>query len=205
MSDDAQVVSIGKTAASAPFRQSKLVSIYEVLGAPFYRAEVVLPDGKTQNFEPVRAYTDMMQVMPNGEIHIDIKSSNSSIRQPRIRAPYHQLLGASGGQVLCALKRNIHHAMDSFALNYDLFCIDWKVCLIFHETEKGRFGFITRREDWESGGLVGVQGQEVQIFLSTSKHQPIPVGTLMLLLHGPFNNWLAECERECDRKKQRET
>jgi len=59
----------------------------------------------------------------------------------------------------------------TFGLNYDLFALPWKVCLIAHDADSWRRVFFATRQEWERGELQTVN-REPQMFLAipTERH-----------------------------------
>jgi hypothetical protein len=156
--------------------ESDLEKIYDIPGSILYRAEVTLPDGTVKVIEPVRAYSDSVCVNEAGHVSLNIVAKSDRIYSGLIPYPYHYL---HDDEWLCALK--IHKMnmlsdddMLTFALNYNLFCLPWKLVVLIHDAGDGLQVFMASREEWERGE-VSAQNREVQMFLRISKERPVPV------------------------------
>lgn len=178
---------------------SKLVQIFDIPFSRLYRAKVTLPDGTVKDFPSLRSYAARLDVNEDGLVEIEVKSKDKSIGNIVVKYPYHFIRNG----VLCALKRFQHQASTSFALNYDLFCLDWKTCILLHELDGQPFVYVTTRKEWEENGTVGEQNREVQIFLGASNFQRFEVDTLRPIMAPAYSQWLTHSIAECDRKKAR--
>lgn len=181
----------------ATIASSKLVQIFDIPFSRLYRAKVTLPDGTVKNFPSLRSYAARLDINEDGLIEIEVKSKDKSIGNVVVKYPYYFIRDG----VLCALKRFQHQDSTSFALNYDLFCLDWKTCILLHELDGHSFVYVTTRKEWEDNGTVGERNREVQMFLGASNFQRFEVDTLLLVMSSVYRQWLTHSIAECNRKK----
>jgi hypothetical protein len=185
-----------------PICESDLEKIYDIPGSILYRSEVTLPDGTTRVFESVRAYADQVDVNANGHVSLNIVSKSDRIYSGLIPFPYHYL---HKDEWMCALKI---HKMDlmsddnqlTFAMNYNLFCLPWKLAVILHGTVQDTQVFLASREEWERGE-VSVKNREVQMFLSISKERSVPVKLFKLGLDSGMQGWINHAVSAAARKQ----
>jgi hypothetical protein len=174
-----------------PLCESSRERVFDIPGSILYRVEAVLPNGTTEVFENVRAYADSVTVADNGHVQMNIVSKSDRIRSGRIPWPYHHL---HEEEWLCALKIYDMKTMETehsrtFALNYNLFCLDWRMCVILHEVSDGLMAFLTSREEWERGQLSS-RNREVQMFLEVSLERSVPVGLMYPGLCEGVRGWM---------------
>jgi len=132
-----------------------------------------------------RAYASAMNIMSDGTIEfIVVNKSGNPAR--RVGAPFHYL----AGDVLCAFKRNKQRDSDSFALNHELFAIEWKTCIIFHFINNVPYIFMSSREEWLKAGKLGSH-EELQVFLEVPDYRRLDIKALPAHLDA----WRAECEK----------
>ena len=174
----------------APIVESDLVRVFDVPGAPFFRAEATLPDGTCKVFEPVRAYTESLVTEANtGHITISIASRREDYRK-YVPYPQHFLVG---GEVLCVVKNNDMVTMRdegslTFALNYDLFTIPWQLCVLAHRIEGQPFVFFASRQEWDRGEVES-QNREVQMFLSIPSERSIALSHYKMQANSAIQGW----------------
>lgn len=94
-------------------------------------------------------------------------------------------------RVLCAIKFSRLRDIDSFALNYHLFCEEWDTCLIFHVSED-QVIFISGREEWEKDGEIESCGQEVNITLRVDRTRHVSESVIRPILGEKFSEWLED-------------
>jgi hypothetical protein len=123
----------------------------------------------------------MVRLNEGGKIDLRIQTGKSGKENSalirKVPYPYHYL----DGPVLCAVKFNQVKVIESFALNYCLFCkLEWKTCLMFHveevDGEREPAVFVSDKAEWERHGVVGRLGrdEELNISLDVAKaiHNP---------------------------------
>ena len=181
-----------------PICTSALMQIFDVPYSRLFDAEVILPNGDTKQIPNIRAYTAQISVKPNGFIELEIKSKDKEIGNITVRYPYH----FTSGVVLCALKLNQHRTTDSFALNYDLFAMEWETFMLIHEINDVPYVYVTSRDEWEKNGEVRSENREVQVFLPTVNFQRFGVVTMKSIVSPSFINWIDDSVAECKRKRK---
>ena len=137
-----------------------------------------------------RAYTEKMNIdIPTGWIHFMVKWKDGRCRD--IRRPFH----CRREGVLYAMKRYKHVMSDSFALNHELFALEWDSSVILHFYEGKPYIFIASREEWMSMSVPGQQNEELQVFMQVPDYRRLPLS----MIPQAGASWLEECiaqERE---------
>jgi hypothetical protein len=87
------------------------------------------------------------------------------------------------------MKNNKHVISDSFALNHELFALEWDTCVILHFYEGKPCSFIVSREEWLHSGKPNQQNQELQVFIEMPTHRRIP----MSLVEKRASEWFEAC------------
>lgn len=191
------------TVVNTPICKSALERTFDVPFSNLYRTEAIAPDGTTRIFENVRAYTSGLTICGD-HIGITIDSKNQKMRA-KVDYPYHYY---HNQQVLGALKifemRNQSDEKKGllcFALNYNLFCLPWKMCIIVHRTANGEvMASLTSREDWDRGKLES-QNREVQMFLTIDANSWfVPIDRMAMLVDKEIEGWFRGCKAELVRK-----
>jgi len=185
-----------------PICESEREKIFDIPGSILYRVEAKLPDGTVEVFESVRAYADSVSANDNGHVSLNIVSKSDRIASGLIPHPYHYLHKDAW---LCALKI---HKMETLsdedsmmmALNYNLFCLPWKMCLMLHDAGEGLMAFLTSREEWEHG-KVSAANREVQMFLRVSKERLVPAELMKLGMDSKLSDWVDAATSVYQRKK----
>lgn len=190
-------------AVHQPICQSAREKIFDIPGSILYRVEATLPDGTVKVFESVRAYADSVSVNESGHLSLNIVSKSDRIHSGQIPYPYHYL---HQNEWLCALKIHDMTTMSddeqrTFALNYNLFCLPWKLCVILHDTGDGLMAFMTSREEWDRGE-VSARNREVQMFLHVPIERSVPAYLLKLGLDNSIANWIDSASATFARKKK---
>jgi hypothetical protein len=185
-----------------PICESDLEKIYDVPGSILYRVEATLPDGTIKVFDTVRAYADSVSVNSAGHVSLSLVSKSDRIYSGLIPYPYHYLHKDAW---LCALKIHKMNTMSDdeslmFALNYNLFCLPWKLAVILHDSGDGLQVFMASREEWDRGE-VGVQNREVQMFLRISKERPVPVSLFKLGVDSGVSDWIDAATNSFEKKR----
>lgn len=188
-------------AKQEPISESELVTVFDVPGSVLYRVETKRPDGTTLVFDHVRAYTKSLKVQPSGEISIDIGAKSSNVKKGLIPYPYHFLFD---DKILCALKvynmKMKSGAQElSFALNYDLFCLPWKLAIIVHNYCGQRMAFFASRAEWERGELT-IHNREVQMFTGIPEERHVELGLASLAVAPRICQWIEDVEAVMTRK-----
>ena len=130
-----------------------------------------------------RAYASKMDIDAQGNIAIDVEWKDGIKRE--IREPFHFIKGG----VLYALKLNKHRVTDSFALNHELFALDWTSCVILHFFDDEPYIFISSREEWMALCVPGQQNEELQVFLNVPNFRRMPAR----LVPAGGKDWLEQC------------
>jgi hypothetical protein len=187
-----------------PICESDLVRVFDEPGSALYRMEVTAPDGTLCVFEGVRAYTETLEVDAQGRVSMSIRAKSTRIRTGKVLYPYHYLCDE---RVLCVLKLNrmrikSDEGMGCFALNYNLFCLPWDVCLLATRDEGGGGGdvYVASRYEWERGEL-NAHNQEVQMFLQLGRERCVPIGMAKGFYRKEIVSWMERCESEMSRKR----
>jgi len=184
-----------------PVCESKVEKTFDVPGSVLYRVEAKCPDGMVQVFDRVRAYTKAVEVASDGKIKVSIgaKVPRNNVMVPY---PYHYLCD---DKVLCVVKINKMNTLSSeeegyrtFALNYNLFCIDWDACLVMHNSPT-RQVYVTSRAEWERGTLESYN-REVQMFLKVAEERGVPVEIAFSMMSDGIRKWMGEARAEMVRK-----
>ena len=179
-----------------PICESERVRVFDIPYSPLYRAEVKTPAGITEVFGAVRAYTKSVQVSDSGNITIVIDAKNLK-NKVRAEYPHHYL---HAGRVLCSLKRSRLTIADSFALNYNLFCVPWEMCITVHVEDGVPMAFIASRGEWERGQL-NSYNREVQMFLPLRRTRHLALDLTKAMVEKGIKTWISHCEAELARKK----
>jgi len=129
----------------------------------------------------VHAYTSDIFVS-DGWICFDVK--NKKRRTRSIGRPFHFL---SGDGILLSFKQFRHYRTNSFALNHELFSLDWDSSVILHFIDGIPKVFIASRQEWLESGRIGTLGEELQVFLE------IPQYRMMPNVFRQFDWWVDEC------------
>ena len=174
-----------------PICSSSIERIFDVPGSILYRVEATLPDGTMKVFDSVRAYASSLKVTGGGHVSLTITSKSDRIYSGVIPYPYHFL---HQDEWLCALKiKKMETLSDDesmmVALNYNLFTLPWKMCLMLHDDGEGLMAFLTSRQEWERGEVTAAN-REVQMFLRVSKERMVPAMLMSLGLVSPVNDWV---------------
>ncbi len=184
-----------------PICESDVCRVFKKPGIPtFYRVEAKCPDGTMRVIDNVRAYTKSLRVGENtGDIEIEIDSENPAVKPKLtiVRYPYHYL---HSGTVLCVLKnyevRNYtdeSKRLKGFGLNYNLFEIPWKLCVVLHRVNDKMLAFATSRMEWDRGTL-NVDNREVQMFIQVPDERHVPTSLMKLMVDPGIAFWMGSCE-----------
>jgi len=181
-----------------PVCESKLERTFDIPGSVLYRVEAKCPDGMVKVFDGVRAYTESVEIGSVGKIKVKIGSKVSK-NKVTVPYPYHYI---HNDKVLCSVKINKMNTLSSaddgyrtFALNYNLFCMEWDACLIMHSRQV----YVTSRAEWDRG-VVESYNREVQMFLKVDEERGIPVGIASSMMDKGIGRWLGEALAEMVRK-----
>jgi hypothetical protein len=128
------------------------------------------------------AYTSEMRI-DDGWISFEVASKKKKLRN--VGRPFHFL---TKDGVLLAMKRYKHQVTNSFALNHELFALDWNISAVLHFVENTPMMFITSRDEWLHAGRVGLLGEELQISLEVPDYRLLPSNPLY-----EFHWWIKEC------------
>ena len=186
-----------------PLCESDRERVFDVPGSVLYRVEALLPNGTIEVFESVRAYVDSLKVDTDGHISMNVIAKSSRITKGLVPWPYHHL---HTSEWLCALKINDMKTMASdtgrtFALNYNLFCLPWRMCVIMHDAGDGLMAFLTSREEWDRGEL-SARNRELQMFLEIPLERSVPVGLMEPGLSSGVRSWVKAASEVFRRKKR---
>ena len=186
-----------------PICESGKERIFKTSSVPvFYRVEVKCPDGTMRIFDRVRAYTKSLIIDEIlGRIDIIIESEQPNVGTRRILYPYHYL---HNGRVLCSLKTQSMRMLDdedkrAFGMNYNLFDLNWTVCILLHRLESKLMAFVTSRAEWDRGNL-NAENREVQMFLRVPEERHIPVSMMKIMVDPAIALWMNHCEAEMAKK-----
>jgi len=131
-----------------------------------------------------RAYTAKLDLnVATGKIEFDVVWKDGNKRE--VRYPFHFLRCG----VLYALKLNKHRATDAFALNHELFALEWDTCVIAHFIDDQPYLFIASREEWMASSVPGQQNEEVQVFMQAPDYRRMPKS----MIPESGENWLDDC------------
>jgi len=187
-----------------PICESDVEKTFDIPYSGLYRVEAKCPDGTTKVFMGVRAFTESVMVDGRGYVTVKIGSKSPGIWNGNIPYPYHYL---HRDTVLCALK--IHNmetmsgnGVDTFALNYNLFCLPWKLCILMHETLDGPMAFMTSRAEWDAGE-VDVKNREAQMFIGVPQERHVPADLMKLVVQPEISQWIDLARAEITRKRKR--
>lgn len=130
-----------------------------------------------------KAYASEMTVNSVGEICFKVKWRDGQCRN--IGQPFHLLRNG----ILFAMKLNKHRKSDSFALNHELFALDWESCVILHFLDGEPYLFMASREEWMVSGIPGRQSEELQVFMQVPDYRCMKE----TMIPADGKNWLSEC------------
>jgi hypothetical protein len=147
---------------------SDVSEVYEIPMSPNYTVRSKM----FQTEHVVKAYTKDMTIDPGGWIRFEIQWRRGNSRT--VSRPFHFIKNG----ILYAMKRNKHQMSDAFALNHELFAIEWDSCVILHQYGDRVFVFITSREEWEHNAFPGHQNQELQVFMEVPDYRRLPCGVM---------------------------
>jgi len=194
-------------AVKSPICESNVCRVFKNDSIPvFYRVEATSPDGTIKVLDNVRAYTKSLLVDDDvGRIEIEVASENSSVPSVcRVGYPYHYL---HAGAVLCVLKNHMlrmaydeSKGLRSFGLNYNLFELPWKLCIVLHKTDDDLLAFATSRMEWDRGTL-NTDNREVQMFIQVPDERHVPANLMKLMVDPGIALWIGCCEAEVTRKR----
>ena len=145
-----------------------------------YNVESLLFDKEVMT----KAYVSKMSVSLDGWIDFNITRKEGPGRH--VQKPFHLLTTT---KLLCAFKIHKHENMDCFALNHELFSLEWDACIILHFIDKRPFVFIASRAEWIRDGNAYCQGEELQVFLKNPDYRKLPLS----LLPSYLDSWLKDC------------
>ena len=185
-----------------PICESKVEKTFDIPGSILYRVEATCPDGTTKVFDKTRAYTESVELSSDGKIKVRIGA-----KQDRHRAtapyPYHYLCD---DRLLCVVKINKMETLSNedegyrtFALNYNLFCIDWDACLVMHGSGGMKQIYVTSRAEWDRGVLESYN-REVQMFLKVDEERGVPLGIAYSMMSDGVKKWIDVARAEMVRK-----
>jgi hypothetical protein len=184
-----------------PIATSDVAKVFDVPGSVLYRVEAKTPAGTTEVFENVRAFTNSLQFLGNGEVHMEITGKARKVGVTRIPYPYHFMLGLD---VLFAIKVNPMRTQSgdgllTFGLNYDLFSEKWGLCVIAHVLNGQQVVFYASRAEWDRGHL-GTQNRELQMFLSIPEERNFDIDLYALQAREETQKWIRAAKEVMARK-----
>lgn len=166
-------------------------SVSEVYGSEYDRIYNVRSKVFCKDFV-ARAYTAKLDVNIDGSIDLDIVWKDGKKRE--VRRPFHFI----ANRTLFAMKIFKHNISDSFALNHELFALEWDTCVILHFFNEEPYIFVSSREEWMALCVPGQQNEELQVFLNVPDFRRMPAS----LIPEYGKSWLKQCveykrNREC--------
>ena len=129
------------------------------------------------------AYTNKMVIDEGGWVVFDIEWSDG--RTKTIGKPLHRIVNG----VLYTMKRNKQRKADAFALNHELFSLEWDSSVILHFSDDEPFVFLASRGEWLVNGKAGHRNQEVQVFMETPDYRRMMVS----MMPDGGKEWLFKC------------
>lgn len=164
---------------------------FEVHDVPVSNLFKVSGTWNGEDFElTARAYTKRVDSFLSGnvEIHVSDKRRKTDTVVPY---PYHFLYG----NMLFSFKRYRHEMRDAFALNLNLFDLEWEACMIVHFRSDGPMLYLTSRKNWEAKGAVAAENREPQVFLEVDEQEPIRLAMVeeALFVAPAIRSWLSKC------------
>lgn len=156
--------------------------VSEVYGSEYDRIFTVRSKLFNKDFV-ARAYTSMLNVNPDGSLDLDINWKDG--RKREVRKPFHFLKDG----VLYAMKIFKHNRLDAFALNHELFALDWHTSVILHFFENEPFVFMASRGEWLSSSIPGQQNEELQVFMQVPDYRRLD----MSVIPASGKEWAEHC------------
>jgi hypothetical protein len=180
-----------------PITQSSRTRVYDVPYSNLYEVEALDFQGRGHLFE-TRAYTKHLIVnAEDGHLSIEIGAKGHDIPTPTIPWPYHMVQNG----VLFAFKRYKFEVGNEFALNYDLFDLDFKMVVILHHEDGEGHLFISSVDEWREHGRIGHSNREVQLYLDADANRVLPLDYARLLFQDDATKqWFDACCRIQERK-----
>jgi len=177
-----------------PIRSSDRTRVYDIPYGNLFEIEVMDAEGVSRSFE-TRAYTKSLTIEDSGHVSIQIGAKSKDVPTPMIPYPYHYLHNGT----LFALKLHKHNVSNQFALNYDLFSLDFELIVVMHfEDDQDKEGklFISTKKEWEDNGELGQSRREVQMFLGVEESRSLLVKDARALMSGQeVSDWISKCQR----------
>jgi len=158
--------------------------VSEVYDIPFGRSFHVKSKLFCQDFV-VRAYASRMDVLPGGWVDFTIANKQGKSGR-QVGRPFHLLRDG----VLFAMKRFKHRKTDSFALNHELFALEWKASVLLHFMDGKPYLFIISREEWIAQGRCGHENEELQVFIEMPDHRRLTAAVIPWCA----GDWMNECK-----------
>lgn len=169
---------------------TEVSKVYDALGGLTYNVYSKLFD-KTVI---CKMYTDYLSMSDdNGYISIYFKNKRSTDIHP-VGRPYHFIKD----KVLYVLKNNKQKTVNGFALNHELFALEWDVCFILHPHEKSESLFTCSKEQWLKEGFATQQNRELQVYMELPDYKGLP----LTVVPDSGKKWLDEALIEMERKRQ---
>jgi hypothetical protein len=123
------------------------------------------------------AYTYDLKVTSDGYVVICLhwhKGCKNSYTPSYIGKPFHFIKDG----ILYALKNNKQMTIDGFALNHELFSLDWTDCYILHPYKDDWVLFSCSREKWLNEGKAEEKNQEMQVYMEIKDYEKLSLESL---------------------------
>jgi hypothetical protein len=169
---------------------TEVSTVYDALGGLTYNVYSKLFD-KTVI---CKMYTDCLDLTSeDGYISIHFKNKRNTDVWP-VGRPYHYLKD----NVLYVLKNNKQKTINGFALNHELFALEWDVCFILHPHENSGSLFTCSKEQWLKEGFATQQNRELQVYMEIPNYKGLP----LTVLPDGGKKWLILALIEMEKKRQ---
>jgi len=159
--------------------ESAVSEVYDAPGSVVYNVLSKL-DGQQY---VTRAYTAEMGVRPDGFVEFDVVWKRGG--KQYVAKPFHWL----NDGVLYAFKRNKQRNSDAFALNHELFALEWDACVVLHFIDGEPFVFVASADEWLAASHIGQRNQELQVFLMTPDFRRLPAR----MMPAEGFSWMKRC------------
>ena len=185
---------IGANSGWAPVRddppivESERTRVYDVPFSNLFETHAKDFNGNTTILR-TRAYTESLKVSDNGDIDMVIKGKADGGWRRDVVYPYNFI----HNDALFCFKRHKFNMRDEFAINFDLFALDFALVVILNFDDGNGELHIASRDEWTQNGRIDVNGEEVQLFLPVENNRTLPLPAAQVLLSDErVQKWLRD-------------